>query len=77
MSMHAGSPCTQPLAPVCSFSACRLQGATNKNVLGGALKSCCQSPKTGFYRDGYCRVGPEDGGEHNDGLLGCSLLLQA
>ena len=19
---------------------------------------------TGFYRDGYCRVGPEDGGNH-------------
>ena len=35
----------------------------NKNVLGGDLKSCCQSPKTGFYRDGFCRVGPEDGGE--------------
>ena len=36
----------------------------NKNVLGSDLKSCCQSPKTGFYRDGFCRVGPEDGGEH-------------
>ncbi|MCJ1260550.1 hypothetical protein MMC22_000412 [Lobaria immixta] len=23
-----------------------------------------QSPMTGFYRDGYCRVGPEDGGNH-------------
>ncbi|KAI4240664.1 MAG: hypothetical protein L6R40_005031 [Gallowayella cf. fulva] len=23
-----------------------------------------QSPMTGFYRDGYCRSGPEDGGNH-------------
>lgn len=23
-----------------------------------------QSPMTGFFRDGYCRVGPEDGGNH-------------
>lgn len=23
-----------------------------------------QSPMTGFYRDGYCRVGAEDGGNH-------------
>eukprot|EP00891_Asterochloris_glomerata_P007985 jgi/Astpho2/7985/Aster-06575 len=36
-------------------------GAMNKNVLGSDLTSCCQSPKTGFYRDGFCRVGPEDG----------------
>ena len=34
------------------------------NVLGGELKSCCQSPVTGFYRDGYCRTGPEDRGLH-------------
>src|ERR1700712_2995732 len=34
------------------------------NVLGGELQSCCQSPVTGFYRDGYCRTGPEDRGLH-------------
>ena len=34
------------------------------NVLGGELESCCQSPVTGFYRDGYCRTGPEDRGLH-------------
>ena len=28
-----------------------------------------QSPMTGFYRDGYCRVGPEDGGNHGMGSL--------
>ena len=24
-----------------------------------------KSPMTGFYRDGYCRVGPEDSGNHS------------
>jgi uncharacterized protein (DUF2237 family) len=34
------------------------------NVLGGELKSCCRDPLTGFYRDGYCRTGPGDHGQH-------------
>ena len=34
------------------------------NVLGEPLTPCCHSPKTGFYRDGFCRVGPEDVGIH-------------
>ena len=36
-----------------------------KNVLGGKLECCCTKPMTGFYRDGYCRVGPEDHGVHS------------
>ena len=35
-----------------------------KNVLGTELKICCTEPMTGFYRDGYCRTGPEDAGRH-------------
>ena len=35
-----------------------------KNVLGGPLKPCCTFPMTGFYRDGYCRTGIEDLGQH-------------
>lgn len=35
-----------------------------KNVLGGKLQPCCKFPMTGFYRDGYCRTGPEDIGRH-------------
>jgi uncharacterized protein (DUF2237 family) len=35
-----------------------------KNVLGGELMPCSQSPVTGFYRDGCCRTGPEDLGLH-------------
>jgi uncharacterized protein len=34
------------------------------NVLGTPLQSCCTNPVTGFYRDGYCRTGPEDRGLH-------------
>ena len=34
------------------------------NVLGTDLKCCCRDPMTGFYRDGYCRTGPEDHGLH-------------
>ncbi len=34
------------------------------NVLGTELKCCCKKPMTGFYRDGFCRTGPEDRGMH-------------
>jgi len=34
------------------------------NVLGQPLQCCCTAPRTGFYRDGYCRTGPEDRGLH-------------
>jgi hypothetical protein len=34
------------------------------NVLGTELKPCCRDPLTGFYRDGFCRTGPEDVGLH-------------
>ena len=35
-----------------------------KNVLGTQLCSCCFEPKTGFYRDGFCKTGEEDIGTH-------------
>lgn len=38
--------------------------ATPRNVLGGPLANCCLSPRTGFYRDGFCQTGPEDHGVH-------------
>lgn len=34
------------------------------NVLGTELKCCCRDPMTGFYRDGFCRTGPADVGQH-------------
>ena len=35
-----------------------------RNVLGGPLQVCSDSPRTGFYRDGCCNVGPDDFGVH-------------
>ena len=40
------------------------EGVARKNVLGGTLQACCFSPLTGFYRDGFCRTGPDDVGSH-------------
>ena len=34
------------------------------NVLGEELQPCSVSPLTGFYRNGCCDTGPEDGGRH-------------
>ncbi len=35
-----------------------------RNVLGEALSPCNDKPRTGFFRDGCCNTGPEDGGVH-------------
>lgn len=35
-----------------------------RNVLGSQLTGCCDSPVTGFFRDGYCHTGPQDVGSH-------------
>jgi len=35
-----------------------------KNVLGGPLATCSDSPRTGFYRDGCCNTGDDDLGVH-------------
>jgi len=37
---------------------------SDRNVLGEPLQSCCADPLTGFYRTGYCQVGPDDIGVH-------------
>lgn len=36
----------------------------SQNVLGEALALCCDEPKTGFYRDGFCNTGRGDVGTH-------------
>ena len=41
-----------------------------KNVLGGPVKTCSLDPLTGFYRNGCCDTGPQDGGLH----LICSVM---
>jgi uncharacterized protein len=43
---------------------------TQLNVLGGQLMLCCNSPPTGFFRDGYCCTGPQDTGRH----VVCSIV---
>lgn len=35
-----------------------------QNVLGEPLAPCSEDPLTGFFRDGCCRTGPDDAGEH-------------
>lgn len=35
-----------------------------RNVLGGLLQTCSDSPQTGFYRDACCNTGDEDLGVH-------------
>lgn len=47
-----------------------------RNVLGGELKSCCTNPMTGFYRDGYCRTGPDDIGRHTVCILATDEFLE-
>ena len=37
---------------------------TNLNVLGEPLVVCGCDPLTGFYRDGNCRTGQSDAGQH-------------
>ena len=38
--------------------------SSKKNVLGGPLEACCYEPKTGYFRDGYCRTDETDRGRH-------------
>lgn len=44
-----------------------------ENVLGTPLQPCCKAPMTGFYRDGFCRTGPQDRGVH----VVCARLTEA
>lgn len=41
-----------------------------KNVLGSDLRACNLDPVTGFYRNGCCDTGPQDGGLH----LVCAVM---
>ena len=47
-----------------------------RNVLGGELQPCCKDPMTGFYRDGYCRTGPDDLGRHTICILATDEFLE-
>ena len=43
-----------------------------KNVLGTGLEACCYAPKTGFYRDGFCKTGFDDVGTH----VVCAIMTE-
>lgn len=34
------------------------------NIFGEPLKSCCEDPLTGYFRDGFCRTSKLDYGRH-------------
>ena len=38
--------------------------AKQKNVFGEDIESCCESPITGFFRDGFCHTDERDEGIH-------------
>jgi uncharacterized protein (DUF2237 family) len=40
------------------------KGLEQKNVLGEPIQACCFEPKTGYFRDGFCRTGKIDHGKH-------------
>lgn len=42
------------------------------NVLGTPLKLCCNSPVTGFYRNGFCQTGKQDIGSH----VACAIVTK-
>ena len=37
---------------------------SKKNIFGEPLESCCLDPKTGYFRDGFCRTDESDYGRH-------------
>ena len=36
----------------------------SNNILGGDLAACCFTPRTGYYRDGFCHTDALDRGSH-------------
>jgi uncharacterized protein len=48
----------------------------SRNVLGGPLKSCSQSPRTGFFRNGQCDTCAEDVGCHTVCVEVTELFLE-
>ena len=42
------------------------------NILGTQLQSCCYSPMTGYFRDGFCRTISEDTGTH----VVCAIMTE-
>lgn len=45
------------------------------NVFGEALASCCFDPLTGYFRNGFCHISPNDLGQHTVCALMTSEFL--
>ena len=46
------------------------------NVFGKELETCCNNPKTGFFRNGICDTCHEDFGVHTICILATALPPQ-
>ena len=42
----------------------RIEGQSERNVLGEPLQPCSYDPLTGYFRSGYCAAGPEGEAVH-------------
>ena len=61
--------------PNCSLATCPDEEVSTPelSVADQPLQPCSANPMTGFYRDSYCRTGPEDRGIH----VVCATMNQA
>jgi uncharacterized protein (DUF2237 family) len=48
----------------------------SRNVFGEPLQSCSTAPMTGFFRNGCCDTGPEDGGSHTVCIIATDTFLE-
>ncbi|MAV64822.1 MAG: hypothetical protein CMG00_06510 [Candidatus Marinimicrobia bacterium] len=46
------------------------------NVFGKKLESCCDNPKTGFFRNGFCDTCNEDQGIHTVCVMATKEFLE-
>ena len=53
-----------------------MQKKTSINVFGDKLHTCCNSPKTGFFRNGFCDTCNEDVGVHTVCILATKEFLE-
>ncbi len=48
----------------------------SRSVFGDPLQVCSLSPTTGFFRNGCCDTGPEDGGSHTVCIVATAEFLK-
>ena len=50
--------------------------APSRNVFGEPLQECSTKPMTGFFRNGCCDTGPDDGGSHTVCIVATDEFLK-